>query len=172
MIGLLVVILLSLVGYSAGAAARSRPGIEPKPRLSDLFIVPALWAGLFAARSVLDLGHLALLPISVLSGFCVGYAVRLLTRETTTLRPRRSEPGARVSGIRGVWGRWASFSRRMGSFQSRLLLSFFYFLVVSPFALAIKLFSDPLHVRRRSGPSLWTEKAPLPDTLEDFKRQF
>jgi hypothetical protein len=60
----------------------------------------------------------------------------------------------------------------MGSFQTRIFLSLFYFVVVSPFALVVKALSDPLRLKHRPAPSFWLEKGPSPSDLEESKRQF
>jgi hypothetical protein len=61
----------------------------------------------------------------------------------------------------------------MGGYQSRILLSFFFFLVVSPFAVAVKLFSDPLGIRYRSSSSShWLQKKEVKADLEALRKQF
>jgi len=51
-----------------------------------------------------------------------------------------------------LWERWKSFARTLGNFQARLLLSVFYFLLLAPFGLGVKLFSDPLRLKKRAAP--------------------
>lgn len=46
-----------------------------------------------------------------------------------------------------LWQRWKRFGRKMGDFQARLLLSFFYFVIIPPFALLIQWFADPLELK-------------------------
>jgi len=61
----------------------------------------------------------------------------------------------------------------MGGFQSRILLGLFYFLVVTPFGLGVKAFSDPLHLRRTEGPSNWIPRNDTtPAHLDEAKKQF
>jgi|RhiMetdeSRZDD1v2_1073273.scaffolds.fasta_scaffold131966_2 hypothetical protein len=50
--------------------------------------------------------------------------------------------------------RWKVAAHTFGNFQARLLLNIFYFLVLTPFALGVKMFSDPLRIRRQH-PSQW-----------------
>jgi hypothetical protein len=54
--------------------------------------------------------------------------------------------------LKGLWERWKAFAQLVGNFQARLLLGLFYFLVLSPFALGVKLFSDPLAIKSRNRP--------------------
>jgi len=52
--------------------------------------------------------------------------------------------------IRKLWAHWLTLARKIGQFQSRIILTLFYFVFVTPFGLAVRLFADPLHTRRRS----------------------
>jgi hypothetical protein len=60
----------------------------------------------------------------------------------------------------------------MGAFQSRIIISFFYFLIASPFALAVKIFSDPLKLKHRESASYWNLKTGKKVDLEQSRRQF
>ena len=50
--------------------------------------------------------------------------------------------------LRTLWSRWLVLARKIGQFQSRIILTLFYFVFVTPFALIARLFTDPLHLRR------------------------
>ncbi|HSN74279.1 MAG TPA: hypothetical protein VL334_04180 [Anaerolineae bacterium] len=52
--------------------------------------------------------------------------------------------------LRKLWSHWLVLARKIGQFQSRIILTLFYFIFVTPFGLGVRLFADPLHVRRRS----------------------
>lgn len=51
-----------------------------------------------------------------------------------------------------LWRRWTVIAHRIGDAQARLLLSIFYFAVLAPFALGLRLLSDPLQLRRARAP--------------------
>lgn len=71
----------------------------------------------------------------------------------------------------GAWARWKLIAHVIGNFQARLLLSVFYFVVVPPFALIVKL-KDPLGLRRKSAGSGWVDR-PTADTPSGAaRRQF
>jgi hypothetical protein len=53
-----------------------------------------------------------------------------------------------------AWRRWVVIAHRLGDAQARLLLSAFYLVILAPFALGLRLFSDPLRLVDRHGP-LW-----------------
>lgn len=77
-----------------------------------------------------------------------------------------------VTKLAVLWEKWKVVARRIGDFQARVLLSIFYFTVLAPFALGVKMFSDPLRLRATGG-SGWTER-PLPtdDAVTQASRQF
>lgn len=52
-----------------------------------------------------------------------------------------------VAVLKVLWAAWTRVAHRIANFQARLLLSIFYFVVLAPFAVAVKLFSDPLQLR-------------------------
>ncbi len=52
--------------------------------------------------------------------------------------------------LRKLWSHWLVLARKIGQFQSRIILTLFYFIFVTPFGLGVRLFADPLHVKRRS----------------------
>ena len=49
--------------------------------------------------------------------------------------------------LKNLWRGWLVVARKIGRFQSQLILTLFYFIVMMPFALAVRLFSDPLGLR-------------------------
>ena len=70
------------------------------------------------------------------------------------------------------WERWKALAHVIGDFQARLLLSAFYYIVLSPFALGVKIFSDPLTLKKRNL-SHWNPKpANKTDFWEQARRQF
>ena len=76
------------------------------------------------------------------------------------------------SRSRRAWERWKVIAKKIGAFQSRVILTLFYVLIVPVFALIVKLFKDPLHLRSHEGESYWLErKTPHPDE-STARRQF
>jgi len=49
------------------------------------------------------------------------------------------------------WERWKALAARAATFQARVLLTVFYWVVVTPFALVLRAFSDPLEIRDPNG---------------------
>jgi hypothetical protein len=87
------------------------------------------------------------------------------TRATTSVQERRGV-------LKGLWESWKGFAREMGNYQSRVLLTFFYFVAVAPFGLLVRLFGDPLRTKLSTGPSFWVPRAPANTELDEARRQF
>ncbi|RMH55067.1 MAG: hypothetical protein D6679_12315 [Candidatus Hydrogenedentota bacterium] len=68
-----------------------------------------------------------------------------------------------------LWKAWLDIAHRIGVFNSRLLMTIFYFTVVLLYAPFIRLFSDPLHLRKRVS---WWERRTKDLNLADARRQF
>jgi hypothetical protein len=73
--------------------------------------------------------------------------------------------------LRALWQRWKLVAERLAHAQARLVFSLLYFVVVTPFALALKWLSDPLQLRPREG-SRWHPVTRQTSNLEDARRQF
>jgi hypothetical protein len=58
--------------------------------------------------------------------------------------------------LRRLWEGWKRVSRAIGNFQARLLLTIFYLVLVAPIGLFVRLFADPLRIRRPS--ERWLDK--------------
>ncbi len=52
--------------------------------------------------------------------------------------------------IRRIWQTWKGVGRRIGDFQARVLLTLVYFIIVAPFALAVRWAADPLAVKPKT----------------------
>ncbi len=71
-----------------------------------------------------------------------------------------------------LWRGWLEIARYFGDFQSRLLLTLFYFTVFVPFGTALRLFGDPLRLRRPPEASGWEARAVQDVDLPASRRQF
>lgn len=162
-----VLVLLTLVGYSSGAivAGKSR---SVAPRLFDLFLVILLWVAALSTRSML--GKWAAILIWLVAGGIVGVLLTLLRLESYETREPKASGSKTGNIFRRVIKVWNSFAARIGNYQSRLILSLFYFVVVTPYGLFMKLFSDPLCLRRTQ--SCWIQREAMNAEFEDAKRQF
>lgn len=71
-----------------------------------------------------------------------------------------------------LWDRWKIIAHKIGTFQSRVMLNLFYFLILAPFGLGVRLLSDPLRLKRHPQ-SHWHRREDKPaGGWEAARRQF
>lgn len=173
MLSYIALVLLSLVGYSGGATGKTGTSIELKPKITDLVLLSVIWAGAIYSRTTLNINKWLLIFIWLVLSIAIGFlavSLRRLPEKTDLNRKDLLKIPATVFKKR--WQSWNDFSKKMGRFQSRILLSLFYFVLVSPFAMAAKIFSDPLRLKYRRLTSWWIPKKETKNELEEFRRQF
>ena len=69
-----------------------------------------------------------------------------------------------------LWQRWVKVAKIIGDFQARLMLSFFYLIVILPIGLIARLCADPLALKKSR--ASWDSRKSAPSRLEDARRQF
>lgn len=168
-LGGLALVLLTLAGYSIGAVIGARDR-SPAPRLLDLAVVAVLWTIALFSWSVLDIGTWTAIGIWLGAGGTVSLVLSSARRTST--RTRMNRVGGSGSFLTRCLEGWKGFAIEMGSYQSRILLAFFYFLVVSPFGILVRLFSDPLNTKSLAGLSFWKNRSEICGKLRAAKRQF
>jgi hypothetical protein len=77
-----------------------------------------------------------------------------------------------MSPWRKVWQVWKRFGRFTGDLLARVVLTIFYFTILLPFGLAVRLFSDPLKLRRDGIRPAWLTRETGDQTIEQVRRQF
>ena len=70
-----------------------------------------------------------------------------------------------------AWKQWMRIALVIGNFNNRVVLTLFYATVVLPFGLVVRLFGDPLAIRRKRS-SAWTDIEHPTRTIEEGRRQF
>jgi hypothetical protein len=74
--------------------------------------------------------------------------------------------------LRRSWELWKRVGRKIGDFQSRLILSLFYFVILFPFALVVRLKADPLGIKKGAARG-WHQRAEDgSQPLDKASRQF
>jgi hypothetical protein len=71
---------------------------------------------------------------------------------------------------RSLWRPFVRLTRAIGAVQSRIILTLFYFVVLAPFALAVRLCTDPLGLRHDTGWH-WLPTPGADVTLDAVRRQ-
>jgi hypothetical protein len=68
-----------------------------------------------------------------------------------------------------LWEGWKKFGHALGNFQARILLTVIYSILILPFGLAVRFFSDSMHMKKR--PEKWFDHPALSNTIEEARRQ-
>jgi len=74
--------------------------------------------------------------------------------------------------LKRLWNWWKPIAERIGNFQARIILSVFYFIFVTPIALGVRLFSDPLKMKKSDQGSWWIPREARGNSIEEAERQF
>ncbi len=74
--------------------------------------------------------------------------------------------------LRVLWARWKAFGHMLATIQSRVLLFAFYYVILGPFALVMRAFSDSLRLRPVARASWLQRAAPNGDIAVLARRQF
>lgn len=165
----LALVLLTLVGYSMGAVLGSRDkAATPQPL--DLGVIVILWVAALASRA--SLGKWTAIGFWLIASGLVSSGLASLRRNKMPARTRAATFIQKKASLKGFWEAWKGFAEEMGNYQSRVLLTFFYFVVVAPFGLMVRLFGDPLRTKFSDGPSFWVTRAPVGTELDEARRQF
>jgi hypothetical protein len=162
-------VLLTLAGYSSGAVIAGRGKKEPLGLL-DLGMGVLFLAMALGTRSVL--GKWIAIPIWFILG---GMGSALLTKirfKDDKTKNVVCLPLPNKSSLRRIWDWWKVFATEIGNYQGRVLFAFFYFIVVTPFGIGVRLFSDPLMVKQGRGVTGWLERSSVKHDLESGQDQF
>ncbi|RME46966.1 MAG: hypothetical protein D6791_07010 [Chloroflexi bacterium] len=73
--------------------------------------------------------------------------------------------------FRKLWHEWLRVARLIGSFNARALITLVYFVLIAPFGMPIRLFSDPLRMKRPRGAGPWLARRAHDLDLETARRQ-
>jgi len=71
--------------------------------------------------------------------------------------------------LKRAWQAWKEFGHKVGNFQARVLLTVFYGVLMLPFGMAARWWSDPLRIKRR--PTSWLEHSEGGSDMEWARKQ-
>jgi len=71
--------------------------------------------------------------------------------------------------LKKAWAGWKPIAHKIGDFQARVLLTVIYAVLILPFGLVIRLFSDPLNIKKR--PAHWFDHPQEPSNLQRARYQ-
>jgi hypothetical protein len=71
--------------------------------------------------------------------------------------------------LRSFWNSWKKFGKFVGDIIGRLFLTIFYFTIFAPFGLGVRLFGDPLAIKKNH-PVRWIKRTTRDLSLIDGRR--
>ncbi len=86
----------------------------------------------------------------------------------STRREQPLAPGAPFH--KKLWHYWQKVARAFGNLLSRVVTSFAYIVAVTPFAIVVRLSSDPLELRPHT--PHWTPLPPQPASMDEARQGF
>ena len=172
LIALLVTFPASLFGYSLGLTSRAGRARMRKPSWFDIALILVVWAAIVYSRSRVDFSPLLFLFLWVAAGMILGFMIRPVKVHSRAEQLSIVEPHIEKRISIKHFRNWRMFMFNIGNFQSQIFLGILFLVVFGPIALAVKAFSDPLHIKRTGSGSHWAPRKKAPAELEDFKRQF
>jgi len=86
---------------------------------------------------------------------------------------RKKTDTSQMSLPRRIWEGWKKIARKIGDFNARVILTVFYLVLLMPFAIVVKLFTDPLEIKKNARTGwLPREEKPGISPMEKAVRQF
>lgn len=173
-------VLLTLVGYSSGMAIGGGDR-DMKPVFMDMVFVALLWIVAFLSRETL--GRWGAIIVWLIMALLISMTLTRmrLRNETAVIMPdselpehaRETKNVQPISGniFKRMWEGWKAFAAKMGNVQGRMIMGFFYFVIVTPFGLGSRILSDPLTMKKRPSQTGWMTKDTLDTTLETARKQ-
>lgn len=73
--------------------------------------------------------------------------------------------------FRKLWREWMALARHIGNFNARALITLVYFVLMAPFGLIMRSFTDPLQLKQPPTNSFWLPRETYDVDLERARRQ-
>jgi hypothetical protein len=73
------------------------------------------------------------------------------------------------SNLKRLWEGWKKFAHKLANFQARVLLTVIYSILILPFGLIVRCFSDSMHTKKRT--IAWLDHPAIPNDLNEARRQ-
>lgn len=75
-----------------------------------------------------------------------------------------------MNTLKRIWEAWKRLAHKIGNFQARVLLTVIYSVLILPFGMVVRCFSDPLRIKRR--PAAWLDHSDDATNREWARRQW
>lgn len=171
-LSLIAAMLLALFGYAVANALRAGKAGVRKPVALDLVVVLVLWAAIPIVRGRTGLNAWLFILVAIAAGFLVGLLISLIRGPSAAERACVVEPHLekhlavkRFPGLR-------AFLFKAGTFQSQIFMGLVFIIVIGPFALAVKAFSDPLRIKKSGPDTHWVPRSETPAGLESSRKPY
>lgn len=69
--------------------------------------------------------------------------------------------------MKKAWNAWKKIALKIGDFQASVFFSFFYYVLITPIGILLRLNNDYLNTTR----NVWKDYEVKLDTLDDMKKQ-
>jgi hypothetical protein len=161
-------VLLTMVGYSIGRVLSARK-YKVAAELFDGVIIMVLWicAIIFQVNGKT---HSIWLWIGI--GLLSGLIVTFFAHSSLIPDNQKQTAGTKGNLFQNILNEWKSFAFRMGNFQGRTVLLFFYFTILMPFGIMDRFFRDPLNLKKTKKDTYWYALNTSDNELENAKRQY
>ena len=180
-LSIIVLIMLTMVGYSSGITLASR-GKNIPPSLADLLVVLVLWIVALRTRlTVLEFvseSRFLLLILWLIIALAIGFIKTKAYRNgmdkiPDTELPEHAQLKTERSGnpFKRAWEGWKVFAAEMGHVQGGLFMGYFYFIVVTLFGIGARVFTDPMGIKTTPAATGWIERRPLDGTIDEAREQ-
>jgi hypothetical protein len=73
--------------------------------------------------------------------------------------------------LKKVWRKWKYIAGIIGTFQSRILLTIFYFVILLPAGIIFRIFKDPLKIKSPLK-TAWIDKTSQCESLDEMRKQY
>jgi saxitoxin biosynthesis operon SxtJ-like protein len=79
-----------------------------------------------------------------------------------------------MSMLKAIWRKWLVVAHAIGRVNSHIIMMIVYYVFMTPFAMAVRWFADPLRLRAEPGwqPLPVSTVSPPPTAMDVARRQF
>jgi hypothetical protein len=74
-----------------------------------------------------------------------------------------------VNLLKNIWNGWKRAGKIVGDLIGRIFLTIFYFTIYAPFGIGVRLFGDPLDIKKRN-PIQWISRTTRDNSLNDGRK--
>jgi hypothetical protein len=129
-----ILVFFSTFIYCCGAITKSGKSKELKPKLIDIAIVVCIWVAAILSKIYSNIDKWLLILIWLVISFALGFMITWL-RKPELKEIQKSPTSPTKNPLKIFWQGWLTVTKRIGGFQSRLILAMIYFIAIAPIAL-------------------------------------